>query len=401
MPALDGVRGIAILLVLAYHFMGYQTQRGVLFRAFFGFNRSGWIGVDLFFVLSGFLITGILLDARGTKNFFLNFYMRRTLRIFPLYYLTLAIVFGLPLLIPAMRTAGFLAVEPHQGWLWLYGANIYNAIMGRPSLVGGWVELNHLWSLAVEEQFYLVWAPLVFLIGLRRLPVVCFACIVGALLLRLAMLSRGSSATAVYMLTPCRIDALAAGALVAALIRMAPRQLLIRISIGVLLVCSVFVLAIALRLGEISQEAKIVQTWGFSALALGFASAIVLIVTRPVGHPLAVALSFAPLRSIGKYSYAIYVLHWALAPSLFAHLLPMEWFFAHLHYVPGLLARFVLIVSVCYLMAQISWRLIEQPFLSMKRFFSYRSAPTALADAASPAAGNTPDSAKLPGALAV
>src|SRR5438034_6430412 len=91
-PALDGLRGLAIALVLLSHFIPYSDQPGSLAgKIFFFIGRCGWCGVDLFFVLSGFLITGILMEAKGKDHYFRNFYARRTLRIFPLYYLTLAV----------------------------------------------------------------------------------------------------------------------------------------------------------------------------------------------------------------------------------------------------------------------------------------------------------------------
>src|SRR5512137_1163101 len=113
-PALDGLRGVAVLLVLVFHFAHIDGDGGGVERALLGATRAGWAGVDLFFVLSGFLITGILLDARGATGYFKAFYARRVLRIFPLYYAYLAVLFlAVPLLLPS------LDVRPEtQGWLW-------------------------------------------------------------------------------------------------------------------------------------------------------------------------------------------------------------------------------------------------------------------------------------------
>src|SRR5438874_11818359 len=122
-PSLDGLRGLAIILVLLFHFTpegGGHTLIGVLTR---WVSRLGWCGVDLFFVLSGFLITGILFDAKGSPHYFRNFYMRRVLRIFPLYYGVLLVVF---IIVPLFKTmtADDWRLMNNQHWLWLYAANI-------------------------------------------------------------------------------------------------------------------------------------------------------------------------------------------------------------------------------------------------------------------------------------
>ena len=130
LPELDGIRGVAILLVLMFHFLGVITpamarQSGVLL-AMRRVGGMGWCGVDLFFVLSGFLITGILLDTKSTGRFFRNFYARRTLRIFPLYYAVLVAVFVVgPLVVPAAPGDHRLIAD--QAWFWLYGTNVYCA----------------------------------------------------------------------------------------------------------------------------------------------------------------------------------------------------------------------------------------------------------------------------------
>lgn len=392
-PALDGLRGIAILLVLAYHFMGYTSARGGVFGCFFAFNRSGWVGVDLFFVLSGFLITGILLDARGGDNFFRNFYVRRALRIFPLYYLTLGCVFGLPLLLPTLQTEGFRQVEEHQAWLWLYGNNLYSSWYGSPKFVGGWLELNHLWSLAVEEHFYLFWAPVVYLFGTRRLPAACLACITGALLLRVGLVAGGTGPTAPYILSACRMDAMAAGALVAALVRIRPSGTLVR-SAGILFGgCGVVLLAQAVRQRGLDHADVFIQTAGFTLLALLFAAMLILVITLPQRHPVNRTLCNPMLMSIGKYSYAIYIFHWALAPNVYAWLLPQEWFFRHLRYVPGLVTRFVLVTLVTYGLALLSWHLFEKHFLGLKRLFEYEAPPANRQS--TPASAPTPELAAL------
>jgi len=130
LPALDGVRGLAILLVLLYHFVAQTTATNRIEAVVNWVFDYGSLGVDLFFVLSGFLITGILYDSRADPGYFRSFYMRRVLRIFPLYYGVLTVVFfGVPL-IPALRGSAIAGLRDHQAWAWLYGINVYLAIHG-------------------------------------------------------------------------------------------------------------------------------------------------------------------------------------------------------------------------------------------------------------------------------
>ncbi len=185
-PVLDGLRGLAILLVLLHHFANVYAPSAWTRNAWHRVVGSGWCGVDLFFVLSGFLITGILHDARRGPGYFRNFYMRRVLRIFPLYYGVLAALFlAYPLLAGSHQR--FAALAEHQPWLWLYAQNF------KVILSGDWVPcgMNHFWSLAVEEQFYLFWPFVVFACRRRTLLHVSVALVVLALAVRIGLQTRG------------------------------------------------------------------------------------------------------------------------------------------------------------------------------------------------------------------
>src|SRR4051812_48705226 len=150
LPGLDGLRGIAILMVLALHFLGDATPHGPVGRLVVKAASYGVLGVDLFFVLSGFLITGLLLDAKSGPHYFRNFYARRTLRIFPLYYLVLTILF---IVLPRFTAlpAPLEDARIHQGWLWTYTSNFFIAARAEWALT----YVSHFWSLAIEEHFYL------------------------------------------------------------------------------------------------------------------------------------------------------------------------------------------------------------------------------------------------------
>ncbi len=222
LPALDGVRGVAILLVLYAHFTATEpagAALNVFERIYFRSAQLGWWGVDLFFVLSGFLITGILYDAKGKEHYFRNFYMRRVLRIFPLYYGVLLLVF---VVIPLARTPHSLDDQTavHSSlWLWCYAANIGMCVHDAVMNYSHTLEFNHFWSLAVEEHFYFVWPLLVHAFGRQSLVRICGAIIVGALGLRWMMLELDIHWMKRFFLTPCRMDALAMGALLALLVR--------------------------------------------------------------------------------------------------------------------------------------------------------------------------------------
>jgi len=196
MPALDGLRGIAILLVLAHGFDVIQTRGGPGHDVDLVLD-VGWIGVQLFFVLSGFLITGILLDTRSSPHYFRKFWVRRALRIFPLYY-------GV-LLVAALFGHGSI-------YLWTYTNNFATAFgHGDPTF-------PHFWSLAVEEQFYLLWPLVVWLVARRGVVALSVALSALAIASRIYARHRWGYEAA-YEFTPCRMDALAIGAGTAALIR--------------------------------------------------------------------------------------------------------------------------------------------------------------------------------------
>src|SRR5579884_1024639 len=208
LPGLDALRGVAILVVMLHH-----SVQIVPLPRLQNVAAAGWLGVDLFFVLSGFLITGILLDARDDRRYFRNFYMRRVLRIFPLYYGVLAANLLLVLTLPHLHR--FLHLH---AWLWTYTTNIKIAIANEYPFAIGRMRLDHFWTLAVEEHFYLLWPLLVWALNRRALAVVCCLILVASPLLRWAISTPGHM-VAPYVLTPCRMDSLAAGALGAILAR--------------------------------------------------------------------------------------------------------------------------------------------------------------------------------------
>ena len=207
MKQLDTVRAVAVGMVIVSHWAPRTTT----------FWFSGYVGVQLFFVISGFLITGILLDARRKADKFgiprsaalKSFYVRRFLRIFPLFYATLAIALLL----------GFPTVRASIGWLVLYLSNALFAIRGR------WIgEIAHFWSLSVEEQFYLVWPVLILFTPKRLLLPLITSAIVLAPVFRFTCSALGINGIAVAVLPFSSLDTLGLGAMLALLLQNSPGE---------------------------------------------------------------------------------------------------------------------------------------------------------------------------------
>lgn len=407
--ALDGVRGVAILLVLYAHFTSREpagVALGALYRFYFRSAQLGWWGVDLFFVLSGFLITGILYDAKGKQQYFRNFYMRRVLRIFPLYYGVMILTFVFIPLIKAPHSLGDATGTHSSLWLWFYAANIgmcvYNALLNYSQVF----EFNHFWSLAVEEHFYFVWPFLVYAFGRKSLLKICGGIIVGALALRWLMLELDVHWMKRFFLTPCRMDALAMGALLALLVRgdWEQTQLVkwarwIALAGGLILVGVIVSNAYPEMLwGGKSWNAYFLQpdripgtdvmSWFLhvgllSVLASVFGAMLLLAVFAKPGGVAATFWNSAFLRFFGKYSYGIYVFHLLLShyTGVWASHLLVRFLRLQQH-LPAVLTNrwssplfqsllyFAIITTISVAIAWLSWHLYEKHFLKLKDRFA-------------------------------
>ncbi len=366
--ALDGVRGLAILLVLIYHFTLGMTGSDLPGRLFLKLTASGWCGVDLFFVLSGFLITGILIDAKESPHRFRNFYARRALRIFPLYYAVLTFVFVfLPLVVagpegrPPLDDAGI--------WLWAYGTNIL------ASLRDSWFPLGHFWSLAVEEHFYLFWPAVVFWCDRKTVLALCGSMLLIALAARLMMVASGA-ALAAYCLTVCRMDALAIGGFVAIAAREpAVFEKMYAHAWKFTFATATALLALAVCQLGLNLFDPAIQVVGYLLLDLMFAAVILHAVASPDRGSVAFVLTLRPLRWLGTYSYGIYVFN-----SIFllvaegSSLLPrlVSWSGST---TLGRLFYVAVAASATLGSAWLSWHLLEKHFLKFKvRFPLHRAA---------------------------
>jgi peptidoglycan/LPS O-acetylase OafA/YrhL len=360
---LDGVRGLAILIVIIHNsaWIGGES-RSFLMKLTTAITATGWLGVSLFFTLSGFLITGILLDTKHKPAYFQSFYLRRTLRIFPLYYAVIAFtVFVAPL----------IAWSPH--WIdsvfrtqWLYWLYITNWFLPFGSLIWG---LSTFWSLAVEEQFYLLWPLVVRYVTSRRLLFLCLGVIVATPFIRLALRMAGLPADVNYFWTITRWDALFAGALVAILLRdVAWRESLRWWQGRVAAVAGAALIVLVGLQHGFHSDGLGTQVIGQSLIAILSACLIAYAVEEgpSAKRRLQAFLSFGALRTLGKYSYAMYIFHFPI------HMLLTPYAEAWVQGAdtPARFARVALYVStvlgLSFLAALVSWRLIEKPFLDLK-----------------------------------
>jgi peptidoglycan/LPS O-acetylase OafA/YrhL len=337
-PQLDGVRGLAILLVM---FVNTSEKYPALHlqRAF----ANGWMGVDLFFVLSGFLITGILLDGKTSEHYFRNFYTRRALRILPLYYSVLVVMFVLvPVLLPS---EGHLVFERSSPW-WSYPVFLQNFLVAVPTQALG--PLGASWSLAIEEQFYLAWPLVVRFCSVAQLRRVAVVMIVVAAPLTFYLQAQH---VLIYSNVFCRQVGLMSGALLALVLHGDGWQP------GRYLKPAWILFALTLTLAFVS-EARGARWLAFTMVALASASFIFLALYS-TNKRLQSLLRNRFLMYTGTISYGLYLLH-KLVDDL-AQTLQVD---RH----PWLLLPFIFAGS--YAAATVSWNVLERPFLRLKRSFS-------------------------------
>ena len=368
-PALDGIRAIAVTLVFLEHFGG-GSHGGAVLKIINIVRQRGWVGVDLFFVLSGFLITGILYDTRADTQFFKRFFARRTLRIFPVFYLVLFLL---------------LALTPifHSQWHWLqltflvYMGNFfgnYNFTLysirsaNHPAALA---NIGHFWSLCVEEQFYLLWPPAVWLLRDRvRLIWTAAGISVLALVLRLlALWSLGDvhAETWIIRTLPFRMDALLIGAILALVLRGPAADRWQRSGRWVFLAATAATLAIFLL--SPAYDSPWLLSIGLTCTAL--ASAGLIASTLRSGSPAFRIFYRKPLRVLGRYSYGFYVYH-AVFAMAWIHLLVV--LTSKLHSIAlGGIGALAINYAATFLVSMLSYKLFEVRFLRFKRHFEYDS----------------------------
>lgn len=348
-PALDGLRGLAILLVVFYHNFGFIEQ------SFFG-----WLGVDLFFVLSGYLITDILLTSVDKENYLRNFYMRRLLRIFPLYYLCLIICL---LLLP-----NFSSLRPqlnyyteNQFWLWTYLQNwLY---IFKPT--GSTHLLHHLWSLAVEEQFYLFWPITILLVRKPKYLIVLLSAVLLSLIILRSIIwvSRIENLAYFNFYTFSRIDGLCIGSLLV-LIRKIRFNLVERNTSLIAFSLAGFNFMFYFFNRYYNFSFPYFAIVGYTTFAVLFA----LLLNEAIsGKNKLVTVFFnnAFMKFFGKISYGFYMYHWPIYVLL--NNKTKNWITKNFDFLPAKISSSVILTGIAVIISVISYRYFESYFIKQKR----------------------------------
>jgi peptidoglycan/LPS O-acetylase OafA/YrhL len=351
MPELDAVRGVAILLVLLVH--GFASAYGTRLKGvpgvFLRFTSGGWLGVNLFFVLSGFLITGILLDSKSRSLYYRNFYIRRALRILPAYYALLLL-----LVLTKASSIQFAALSL------IYLANL-------TPLFGVAISYGPLWSLAVEEHFYLLWPLLVKRTKIWGLAVTTAALIVACPLLRAQFFLMHGNLLRINSYTWLVVDGLATGSLIAIQLRsrFGSRKITRLIGCFTILICIAVIYA-GKGYGILTRTRLLGAMFQVTVWNLFFAGVLLLLLLTFSGK-LAHVQKVPGLAYLGSISYGMYLIHlqmfrWydRILAEVHPRMTPENATFQIMW------IRFAVVVAISIAVAGLSRKYFEERFLSMK-----------------------------------
>lgn len=284
----DGWRGLGIIFVVLAHYVP---------QVFIG----SWVFMEMFFVMSGFLITGILTDAKGKKNYFKSFISRRVVRVFPLYYLSLVVFM---FLIPDAWLDSSYQRE-HQIWYWLYMENWLFSIDGWPAVKG----FSHFWSLAIEEQFYIAWPFVVLLFTNKGLIRFCIFLFFFSIVFRNTGHLMGFVMPFPYVATFARMEGIVLGAIIAILVRTDKRYLLEKLAIPVTIIAGIAATIVFLVAGTMHMEFPLVYQINYTLVDVFFAGMITLTLCKQELVKLKWLFNVDVLKQLGIMSYCIYIFH--------------------------------------------------------------------------------------------
>jgi peptidoglycan/LPS O-acetylase OafA/YrhL len=379
-PPLDGVRAIAFLLVLFAHSVDvlgvHHVDKSFLVGAITFPLGEG--GVRLFFILSGFLITSILLDAKQYAHYFKNFYARRALRILPLYYFYLILAFAI---LPALFTVPWrdaLIAKQILPFCFYIANNVEHVqSLHVPGQMALWdyPQIHHLWSLAIEEQFYLFWPLVVFLLNRRALKVLWTVTIIATPFLIFLYNVAHGRVSGMPALTVFHLDSLCLGGLIACLAtEERGAALLARLSRPVFLIAA----GLAVSLLVLKKLTGFHDTFQILIWILNFLLASVLVsslLTR--NRTERAVLSRRWLTRIGKYSYGLYVYHQIVLRMIVAPEITRVGFLTRHGMLLEVVVTALFGLAITYVIAWISWQVFEKQLLKLKRYFEYRQEPRA------------------------
>lgn len=341
---LDGLRAIAALMVIIFHFLASFSYDSKIFLSLKKISIFGQTGVDLFFVLSGFLITRILLKTKKGNNYFLNFYSRRTLRIFPLYYFFLVLFY---LIVPFLTNVpSFSFGEQLYFYTYLQNISVTFNLGGKGP--------HHYWSLAVEEHFYLFWPLFIYFLNKKFIKYVVLGIVFLTILLRIIMVSNEYG---VFYFTFTRFDSLAIGALLALLelksfFTVANRK---KFVFGI----SVFFVLLIIWAFAINNH-LIKETFKYLIYSCLYFFVIAYILSLDKSSYLNKFLTSKILQFLGKISYGLYVYH------------PLVLIIMHKYLVTGyLLFDFIVLIIFTVIISHFSFVFFESKFIKLKKYFEY------------------------------
>ncbi|MEE2709953.1 MAG: acyltransferase [Gemmatimonadota bacterium] len=373
---LDGIRGLAIIGVLFCHLTVFGPQdvyrQYPLIQSIFW---SGWIGVDLFFVLSGFLITGILLDQKASLLYFKPFYIRRILRIFPVYYFALITIVSVACLFSyeyltiqnsglredIILQMGRILEEHIIFWFYLQNWLIFFSGQASPFLF-------HFWSLAIEEQFYLLWPIVIRKMNTRQVITTSTIILAISAPLRVILFSYGDySSASIYTATICRLEGFMVGALAAILFKYhgGYEQNKWLIPVGIL--SGIGVSLVIYLDGGMDFRNLYMTVVGYTFLDIFFGVFLLFAISTGVNRWLYGVVCNRFTRFFGKYSYSIYVFHpWII----YALYIVMMWMTFEKTIVTTTLFS-ITAVGLTVLWSIVLWHLFEKRFLTMKSKYLY------------------------------